>query len=262
MERGTIGPLPYAAFGKGAPVVALGGLLPMTGVARTTTVRSAVGMFSFLARRHRLVALNRRAGLPQGMTMAQLAAEHADAIRAGFDGPVDVVGLSTGGSIALQLAADHPDVVRRLVAVGAACRLAPEAKAVQRAIAVRIRAGALRQADAVMGADLVPPGVAQVPLAALFWLLGPLVMRDRQGLDDMATTIEAEDGFDLAACPQIQAPTLIIAGSKDTTYTPALFEETAALIPGSTLELIPGRGHVTMLRDRRFRPALEGFLAP
>ena len=37
--------------------------------------------------------------------------------------PVDVLGISTGGSIAQQLAADHPRGVRRLALVSAACRL-------------------------------------------------------------------------------------------------------------------------------------------
>ena len=36
---------------------------------------------------------------------------------------VDVVGTSTGGSIAQQLAADHPETVRRLALLSTACRL-------------------------------------------------------------------------------------------------------------------------------------------
>ncbi|MEV4899445.1 LuxR C-terminal-related transcriptional regulator, partial [Nonomuraea sp. NPDC055795] len=34
-----------------------------------------------------------------------------------FGGPVDVLGMSSGGSLALQLAADHPEAVRRVVRV-------------------------------------------------------------------------------------------------------------------------------------------------
>ncbi|MFG2341008.1 thioesterase domain-containing protein [Streptomyces yangpuensis] len=52
-------------------------------------------------------------GLPPATTMAQPAAAHADAIRATFSRPVNVLGLSTGGSLALQLAADHPELVSR-----------------------------------------------------------------------------------------------------------------------------------------------------
>jgi pimeloyl-ACP methyl ester carboxylesterase len=45
--------------------------------------------------------------------MAALARGHADAIREGFAGePVDVLGVSTGGSIAQQLAARVAELLR------------------------------------------------------------------------------------------------------------------------------------------------------
>jgi pimeloyl-ACP methyl ester carboxylesterase len=260
IERGTIGALPYAAFGDGEPVVALAGLAPITGVESDGIVRASVGMFSSLADARRLVALNRRAGLPRGMTMAQLAAEHAEALRHGFDEAVDVIGTSTGGSVAQQLAADHPDVVRRLVLVSTACRLGPHARQLQMRVAARIRAGADRQALALLAHDLVPPGRGQFPAAVVGWLVGPRLIDDPAGLDDMATTIEAEDGFDLAGLAPIAAPTLILAGADDRFYSPALFAETARLIPDATLELVSGRGHITVMRDRRFQAALAAFL--
>lgn len=76
----------------------------------------------------------------------------------------------------------------------------------------------------------------------------------------MATTIEAEDEFDLGACPTIQAPTLILAGRDDRFYSEALFEETARLIPHSTLRVFAGRGHMTVMRDPRLRRELSAFL--
>ena len=77
----------------------------------------------------------------------------------------------------------------------------------------------------------------------------------------MATTIEAEDVFDLAACARaIAAPTLIVAGEADRYYSPALFAETAALIPGSRLWLRSGRGHATVLADKRYASEVRGFL--
>jgi pimeloyl-ACP methyl ester carboxylesterase len=109
-----MGPLPYAAVGDGPPLVSLAGLSPTTGFEGDGMVRATLGPLAALARTRRVVLFNRRPGLPRGMTMAALAAEHADAIRAGLGGPVDVVGTSTGGSIAQQLAAEHPDAVARL----------------------------------------------------------------------------------------------------------------------------------------------------
>jgi pimeloyl-ACP methyl ester carboxylesterase len=260
-ERGMLGRYPFAAVGSGDPLVVLAGLLPTTGVERDGTFRAALGPFGVLAPQRRVMVVNRRPELPRGMTMAALAAEHAEAIRAGLATPVDVIGTSTGGSIAQQLAADHPEVVRRLVLVSTACRLGSLGRRLQRQVAARLRAGARRQAFAVMAAGLVPPRRGQLAAAAVGWLAGPRLMPDLQGLDDMATTIEAEDGFDLALCrTPIGAPTLILAGRDDRFYAPELFEETARLIPESRLELIGGRGHITLAKDRRFQAALREFL--
>jgi pimeloyl-ACP methyl ester carboxylesterase len=54
---------------------------------------------------------------------------------------------------------------------------------------------------------------------------------------------------------------LIVAGAQDRFYGSALFRETAALIPGSDLVLLPGRGHLTVTFDRRARARIAGFLS-
>ena len=202
--------------------------------------------------------VNRRPGLPRGMTMAALAAEHAQALREAFDAPVDLLGASTGGSIAQQLAAEHRDVVRRFALVSTGCRLGPNAKLVQRQMAARVRAGATRQAVAV-GAGALAPSAVRLPAACLGWLLAPRLF-SASGLQDMATTIEAEDEFDLARLPTVRAPTLLVGGGRDRFYDEALFEQTARLIPGCVLEMHPQRGHITVLSDPRAVAQIRGFL--
>ncbi len=257
-----MGCLPTAAFGTGPAIAFLAGLSPTTGVDGDRMLRAMLGPVASLASSRRIVVFNRRPHLPRGMTIAELAGEHAVAIREGLGSPVDVVGASTGGSIAQQLAADHPDVVGRLVLISTACRLGTTGRDLQRRVAARIRGGATRQALALMMADLVPTRPGQIAAAGAAWLFGPSVVKHDYDLDDMATTIEAEDGFDLAACATpITAPTLILAGGQDSVYGPELFAETARLIPGSELRLFEGRGHVTVMADRGFAPALSRFLA-
>jgi pimeloyl-ACP methyl ester carboxylesterase len=208
-----------------------------------------------------VTVVNRRPRLPRGISFAQIAAEHADAIREGLGGRADVMGVSTGGSIAQQLAADHPDVVGRLVLASTGCRLEGSAKEMQRRVAARIRAGAPRRAMAVMAADLVPPWCGRTGAALAALLAGPGVLQHDHDLDDMAATIEAEDTFDLAKCPPIRARTLIVAGGRDRFYSRSLIEETARLIPDSEPLVLERRGHVTALGDRRFGAALSAFLA-
>ena len=240
----------------------IGGLAFQAGVDAPGTEWMSASLLEPFAKRRRVLFVNRRRGLPRGMSMAELAAEHADAIRSLDVGPVDVAGLSTGGSIAQQLAADHPDVVDRLVLLCAACRLGPRGRVMQRRVAARIRRGARRQAIAVMIAGLVPPKRGQVVAGALGWLAGPRLLAGGDDLSDMATTIEAEDAFDLATCRSpIRARTLILAGSEDSFYSPELFAETARLIPGSRLRVFEGRGHLTAGRHPEWTPEIERFIA-
>ena len=58
------------------------------------------------------------------------------------------------------------------------------------------------------------------------------------------------------------APTLILAGRLDRFYSPALFEETAALIRGSQLRIIDRRGNVTVMHNHKVHRALARLLSP
>src|SRR3954471_12878870 len=145
IERGMLGRYPYASLGTGDPIVTLAGLMPTTGFGSDGAERGALGALLALEGHRPLYPPTRRPGLPRGVTIAALAAEHADALRASLNTPVDLVGTSTGGSIAQQLAADHPDVVRRLVLVPAP------------------RAASRRTAAGYSGAS--PPGCGRAPAA-------------------------------------------------------------------------------------------------
>jgi pimeloyl-ACP methyl ester carboxylesterase len=157
------------------------------------------------------------------MSMAELADEHADAIRSLGDGPIEVVGVSTGGSIAEQVAADHSDVVDRLLLLSTGCPRGPEgpSAAAPRCYphpARRPTAGVRREGGGRRSAQS-----RRLAVATLAWLAGPRVLAGGDDLADMATTIEAEDAFDLAACPSpIRAPTVILAGRVDRFCGPEL----------------------------------------
>ena len=255
-----MGAIPYAAVGAGQPLVLLAGLSPVAGEASDGLVRSVLAPVRQLASQRRLVMLNRWAGQLAGLTMSDLAAAHADAIRGHLHLPVDVVGLSTGGSIAQQLAADHPDTVQRLALVSSACRLGPEGREIQARVAALLRAGSTRQAVAAAAGGATPAGLRTLARAA-GWAVAHRVISGPGAAADLIATIDAEDGFDLAACEHpIRAMTLIIAGARDRFYSSALFEQTAALIPRSHLQLYPRRGHITVTRDRRAIANLAGFL--
>jgi pimeloyl-ACP methyl ester carboxylesterase len=256
--EGSMQELPYLAAGSGPPLVALAGLYPQAGVARGPLRAEHERTAKLFAHGSEVFYVNRRPGMAAGTTMAEVAAEHADAMRAAFARPVDLLGMSTGGSIAQQIAAEHPDVVSRLVLISTGSRLGPLAKQLQRRVAARVRAGAMHRATALAAADLAP-GPLELPAALAGWFWGPR-MFSADDLRDMATMAEAEDDFELARLPQIQAPTLLVGGSRDRYYGTELFEQTAALIPGCELEIRRGLGHITVMWHPRALARIRFFL--
>lgn len=217
----------------------------------------ATWMYRFLGQEYTVFSVVRKPGLPQGYTLADMAADYAAMIREEFGGPVDVIGISTGGSIAQHLAADHPDTVRQLVIHSSAHRLSDAARAAQIEVARLAGQRRWRGAWATLLRFMLPPGPltgAQVALASTL-----LCLRPPADPSDLVITVEAEDQFSFREhLVRITAPTLVVAGERNPFYSPALFQETAAGIPHARLISYPGMGHPAS--GKQFRRDVLAFL--
>jgi pimeloyl-ACP methyl ester carboxylesterase len=144
------GGLPYAVAGSGPPLVVLPGL------SRHIEIRNARAYWPLASVARRTVyVVGRPRALNRGITMSDLAARHAIALREYFGGPVDVMGVSTGGAIALQLALDHPHAVNRLMVVAAASWLGQAGRIKLREYAKRIEQG--KSGAGLLASVLAPP---------------------------------------------------------------------------------------------------------
>jgi pimeloyl-ACP methyl ester carboxylesterase len=206
--------------------------------------------------------VNRKIALKRGATFADLADDYAVALESEFAGPVDVLGVSTGGMIAQQFAVDHPDLLRRLVLGGAAYRLGPVAwEAELRSVRFAAR-GDNRRSLAAMAPVFVASPLARRLVGGMYWLTAPLAgMGHDWDPSDMIATYEAEVAFDIGdRLGEISAPTLVICGGRDRAFTPELFRQTAERIPEARLIVYEGRGHGGSLSDRRFARDVVSFL--
>ena len=256
----VLGDLPCLVMGSGPPLALLGGLTPENGLPVGLARWLEVQTMTPFAQHFEVFWVARRRGLAKGTTMADMAADVADALAARFDEPVDVLGISTGGSIAQQLAADHPAAVRRLALVSTACRLENTGRRFQQEMAALAREGARREVFTRFARDLVPPRRGRAAAGAAMAWLGPRLYPHAGDLGDLAVTLEAEDAFDLRELAPIQAPTLIVGGGEDRFYPQSLFAETARLIPNATLAIYPRRGHITVLSDPEAQAVIIEFL--
>jgi pimeloyl-ACP methyl ester carboxylesterase len=105
-----------------------------------------------------------------------------------------MVGVSTGGCIALQLAADHPELARRLVMVSSAHRLGDDGRETQRAVAKLLTKGHARRASAL----LLSNAARTPPARGFLAMIGRLSSRLGIGRhsEDLRILLAAEDQSD------------------------------------------------------------------
>jgi pimeloyl-ACP methyl ester carboxylesterase len=262
-REGTLkGGLTYISFGEGPPLVVFPGLFPSNANPTGFSLRFEMGWLSPLARTFRVYRINRKVGLAPHTTMADLASHYATAIEDSFEGAIHILGFSTGGSIAQQFAADRPELVRRLVLAGTACRLGPVARDAQRREAQFAASGQYRRSLAALAPTITGSALGQRLAGAAMWLAAPLGgMGPYWDPSDMIVTVEAEDAFDASErLEEISAPTLVIGGERDASYSRELFAETTRGIPDARLFIYEGRGHGGTVTDRRFARDVTAFL--
>jgi len=256
VREGTFsGGLPYLVLGSGDPLVYLCGFTldhrnPKPGLQRTLALRTLTP----LARAgFQVYFTNRWPGMAAGTTFADIAERHAEAIHRHFGTPVDVVGASTGGSLALQLIADRPDVVRKAVVASAAYALGPVAKEAQLKLLHDIEETGRYPAEAVL--DLMPAKLRSRLLRALLTPVALLAAK-RITIEDPADTIamlRAEDAFDVRdRLPQIQTETLVVCGAQDPFWPLEMFAETAFRLPRGKLIMYRNRGHALIIAPEFF----------
>lgn len=205
--------IPALRLGEGPPLVMVAGLTPEHEVPQGWERRMTLAAVAPLAHHFTVYAVNRKRGLRPGESMSDIAGHLVHAIEHDVGEPVFLQGMSTGGSVVLQLAVDRPELVRRLVVVASASRLGPGGKALQADMARRVRAGDTAGAFAGMVTAMLPRPLRR-PMRPLAALVGRAMAPADPG--DLLVTLEAEDAFDVGDdLGRITAPTLVIGGTKD-----------------------------------------------
>ena len=165
-----------------------------------------------------------------------------------LDAPAAVVGCSFGGRIALELALARPELVDRLVLVGAGLGGWDWSDAA--------KAGFAEEEEALERGDLVGAAAAQ----ARMWLANDadedvrtlteaMTLRSYElqlPVEDEVTGIWPEPPA-AERLAEVSSPTLVVVGSDDVEDIVIMAEKLAVEIPGARLERIVGAGHLPSL---------------
>lgn len=195
------------------------------------------------------------------LTVEMLARIMAEAIlRMVGEQPVTLIGRSTGGFAALNIAAHYPEMVSRIVSVAGFAHgrwtgfLGVQQRLVRMGEAGR---GLFRTFYRLAGAS---PGLFRRVLRVYgdgsngmdtdpdFERVIELNLFNYRNLDldAMALYFLVMPEFDIShLLPQIRVPTLAITGDRDRTVPPYESHRIASLVPSAELTLIPGVGHLS-----------------
>ena len=164
------------------------------------------------------------------------------------DGPAAIVGCSAGGRIAIELAVARPELVERLVLIGAGLGSWNWSESAQ--------AGFAEEEEAIERGDLAAAAAQQ----AQMWLAADAAPEVRELTEAMTLRSYEQqlpvEGKVKAVWPdapaetrlgEIRVPTLVVVGTEDLEDIKSIAEKLAAEIPGARLVTIEGAGHLPSL---------------
>lgn len=257
-EEGLLGgTLPYIAIGQGEPLIFVRTVTPESGNPTGASRWAELKALKAYAKLYKVYAVSRNPKAPVS-TMSDIAAQYAEAIQREFKKPVRIMGISTGGSLALQIAADYPNQVKALAIVAASFRLSPEGKSLQATYAHYLQKHDIRNAEKALAPLITQTTIGRLAMGALLWLTAPLA--GKPAYEQMVTFLHAEDTFNLQdRLATITPATLIIAGDKDKVYAIDDVRTMARTMPRATLSVHAGRDHRGVIADTSIPKEVQRF---
>lgn len=168
---------------------------------------------------------------------------------AGFESAF-VLGHSRGGTIAVALATEYPELVRKLVVVASPIvRLPPDAD---------VRRSSLRYSLVRGMAKLLPPARGRM----LEWARNRFGSADYRAAGPMRSTLVRVVNEDWRpALASVKAPVLLLWGSEDAEVPLRVAEEALTEVPNARLVTLDGAGHFPFLdQPDAFAEAVTSFL--
>jgi pimeloyl-ACP methyl ester carboxylesterase len=269
----------YEETGSGQPVVFVHGI--------PTDYRAWGAQVGLFSKGRRMVAVSRRCAAPNpsrevsDSTVQNNAADLKGFIEKVGGGAVDLVGHSYGGFSSALLAADHPDLVRKLVLVEPAVStlLVADQTSSTQTLGLLFRSPSValsgrRFQSGSLGPSLKALEAGQTEKAVELNVDG---VEDSKGafmrfpeetrkmmLDNARTIAELKTKFPRFTAKdagKISSPTLVVNGEQSALWLRRIGELMAKAVPGARRVLVPGARHFPHMENpESFNASVIGFL--
>ncbi len=249
----------YLRFGSGKEtLVILPGLSVQSVMGSADAVVQAYGMFSD---RYTVYLFDRRSDIPDIYTVDGMARDTAAAFRSLGISDACVFGASQGGMIAIEIAADHPDLVRKLILGSTSASVSSDGTGALEnwvALAEACDAEALYLA---FGESIYPKGLFEASRELLTEAAKTVTDRDLRRFVIMARGM---DGLDLRErLASVFCPVLVIGDRDDRVLGPEASERIYSLLRDHTraeLYMYEGYGHAAYDTAPDYRERMAAFL--
>lgn len=245
----------YAVFGRGSKV-----LIIIPGLSLRDVRGAGAGlawMYRRFAKDYRIYVLDKKADIPEGCTVADLARDTAEALQALGIRKASLFGVSLGGMIAQEIAIAYPDTVERLILGVTAARTNDT-----------MQAAVGHWIDLCERGDF--GGIVLDMLTVMYsaryakryrWLFQILAKCAKPKNEERfirlakaCLTCEAYDRLD-----KIKAPALVLGGEADRIVGGEASREIAARL-GCEIHMYEGLGHAAYEEATDFNERIERFL--
>ncbi|MHB8419646.1 MAG: alpha/beta fold hydrolase [Myxococcales bacterium] len=216
-----------------------------------------------LAPEHRVLAVDfpgfgTSGAPPQGLTLASVAANLSRLLRGLGLARVSVVGLSMGGYLALELAAQDPALLERLVLANTRAGADSAEGAAGRE---RFAQRAEKEGIGWVAAEMLPKLLRRCPEAKVERQVSALIARATPAGVAAAQRAMAGRADHRETLEKLRVPVLVLTGTEDALIPPEESVRMAELLRNGRLEVIPGAGHLSSLEEPElFDRALVSFL--
>lgn len=246
VEKGfTENGLPYAKIGDDQNIIVNIEALsfkhePPLGFALRRFIKSARPFLQ----NYTVFLIGRKQNVPEDYTFTDMAKDYAEMIRNKFKNPVIIMGASTGGQIALYLAADHPNVVQKLVILSAAYRMSEKGAEIETRAAEYFKQGKYAKTLATIE-EMIFSSKIKLAIAKFFTrIFGRLFIGKNEYVNDFLTEVRGDIEMNFKdKLKEIKAPTLVLSGDLDIDYPAEFVRETAEGILNAQLIFYKGYNH-------------------
>lgn len=244
----------YACFGTGEKTMVMIPGLNLRGVKGSAFFLAC--MYRMFARDYRVYIFDRKADIPEGYTVEEIAEDTASAMKQLELSDADVFGVSQGGMIAQYLAINHPELVHKLVL---GVTLSRQNETVKNVINRWITMSEKCEYDALV-TDMLRKMYSEAYLKKYNWLL-PVMSRISKPKDFSRFIILARacltcDTYDKLHL--IQCPVLVLGAKQDKIVTGQASEEIAGKL-GCEIYLYDDLGHSAYEEAKDFNSRMLAF---